>query len=298
MGRQWNIKGGGLALLVVALGMLVAAGSASAELTGNYATFEQCPIANPEVRKCDYVATEGGESTIGNAKVPLVNPVIIQGGFTGQDEEGNARMVDAINGVTMSKTPQPVPGGLLGLVPLAKAPPAVQALLKAFAASKLNQVNATLEFARPANEVLLNENNLAGQIGAGLTMPVKVHLENPLLGGNCYIGSSTAPLRLALTTGTTSPPPPNEPITGGFLGPIEFLEEGAILALNGVVLVDNSFAAPKASGCGGLLSSLISPIINSRLGLPSPAGRNTVILQSKVMQASAAAVRRNDEENP
>lgn len=298
MGRQWNIKGGGLALLVVALGMLVAAGSASAQLTGNFATFQQCPIANPEVRKCDYVETEGGVAAIGNAKVPLVNPVTIQGGFTRQDEEGNARMVDAVNGITMSKTPQPVPGGLLGLVPPGKVPPPLQGLLKAFSVSKLNQVNATLELARPTNEVLLNENNLAGRIGPGLTMPVKIHLENQLLGGNCYIGSTAAPIVLALTTGTTSPPPPNEPITGGFLGPVEFLEEGAILALNGVVLVDNSFAVPKASGCGGVFSSLITPIINSRLALPSPAGHNTVVMQSNVSQAAAAAVRRDNEENP
>jgi hypothetical protein len=277
---------GFLALLVTALGTLSLAGSASAKLTGDFRVFEQCPYANPEVRKCINAVTQSGEIAIGSTKVALVNPVTIQGGFIRQDEEGNARMVDAVNGMTISKTPQPVPGGLLGLTSAGKAPLFLQALLRGFSASKLNQVNATLEFAKPTNEVVMNENNFAGETGPGLTMPVKVHLENPLLGGSCYIGSSAAPIVLALTAGTTSPPPPNLPITGT-LGLIEFLAEGSILEVSGAVLVDNSFLVPKASGCGGVLSSS-----------PSPAGHNTVIMKSKLMLGAAAAVRRNNEENP
>jgi hypothetical protein len=280
-----EMRVGCLALFVTALGALGFVGSASAKLTGDFTVFGQCPFANPEVRKCISAVTQGGEIAIGGTKVALVNPVTIQGGFTRQDEEGNARMVDAVNGMTMPKTPQPVPGGLRGLASAGKAPLLLQTLLRALSA-KLNQVNATLEFARPTNEVVMNENNFAGETGPGLTMPVKVHLENPLLGGSCYIGSSAAPIVLALTAGTTSPPPPNLPIAGT-LGLIEFLAEGSILEVNGAVLVDNSFSVPKASGCGGTLSSS-----------PSSAGHNTVIMKSKLMVGAAAAVRRNNEENP
>lgn len=298
MQRHGNMARVGLALLVVALGVLGTAGSASATLTGDYTVFNQCPIANPEVRKCFYAVTESGGIAIGGAQVPLVNPVTIQGGFIKGDEEGNARMVDAVNGVTISKTPQPIPGGLAGLVPPGKAPPPLQGLLKALSASKLNQINSVMEFARPTSEVLLNENNFISEVGPGLKMPVKVHLENPLLGGNCYIGSSVTPIMLGLGVGTTNPPPPNLPITGT-IGDVAFLEEGRILEANGTVFVDNSFAVPKATGCGvGTLSSLLTPIINSRLGLPSPAGHNAVFLQSRFLQGSAAAVRRNNEENP
>lgn len=275
---------GCLALLVTALGALGFAGSASAKLTGDFTVFGQCPFANPEVRKCISAVTQGGEIAIGSTKVALVNPVTIQGGFAEQDEEGNARMVAPVNGMAIPKTPQPVPGGLVGLASAGHAPLLLQTLLKAFS-PKLNQVNATLELARPTNEVVMNENNFAGETGPGLTMPVKVHLENPLLGGSCYIGSSATPIWLALTGGTTSPPPPNLPITGS-LGLTEFLAEGSILELNGAVLVDNSFSVPKASGCGALSSP------------PSLAGHNTVIMKSKLMQGAAAAVRRVNAENP
>ncbi len=293
MQRQGNGVRACLALLVVAGGMLAMTGSAAAKLTGEFTKFEQCPAANPEVRKCIYTVSEGGEFAMGGAKMALVNPVTIQAGFTAQDEEGNASLVDAVNGVTMSKTSQPMPGGLLALASPTKTPALLQTLLKTFATSKLNQVKTTLELARPTSQVLINENNLAGEIGVGLTMPAKVHLENPLLGRGCYIGSSATPIMVGFTAGTTSPPPPNLPITGT-AGLGELIEEGRILKLSDAVLVDNSFSVPKASGCG----PLITPIINSRLGLPSPAGHNTMVMKSKVWQASALAVRHNNEENP
>ena len=47
-----------------------------------------------------------------------------------------------------------------------------------------------------------------------LKMPVKVHLENPFLGKNCYVGSSTSPITWNLTTGETNPPAPNTKIKG------------------------------------------------------------------------------------
>jgi hypothetical protein len=43
---------------------------------------------------------------------------------------------------------------------------------------------------------------------------VKVRLENPFLGSECYVGSNSSPVVLNLTTGTTSPPAPNKPIKG------------------------------------------------------------------------------------
>jgi hypothetical protein len=44
-------------------------------------------------------------------------------------------------------------------------------------------------------------------------------------------------------------------------------------------LVNNSFASPTTEGCGGLFSLLIGPIVNSKVGLPSAAGKNTAILK-------------------
>jgi hypothetical protein len=127
-------------------------------------------------------------------------------------------------------------------------------------------------------------------------MPVKVHLENPFLGKNCYVGSSTSPIVWKLTTGTTAPPEPNKPITGS-AGSLEVLEEGAVAKLTGTKLVDNAWSAPKASGCGGILGFLVNPIVNTQLGTIT-AGHNTAILKNTIYIGSAFATKENDETHP
>jgi hypothetical protein len=125
-------------------------------------------------------------------------------------------------------------------------------------------------------------------------LPVKIKLGNAFLGSNCYIGSSSSPIMLNLTTGTTSPPPPNTPISGN---PGTPQPNGAfnMITFSGNRLVDNSFAAPGASGCGGILFSwAVDPLVNSILGTPSPAGKNTAILEGKTQIAIAEAVRESE----
>jgi hypothetical protein len=284
------------ALLAVALAALGLAGTAQAKLVGNYTKFAQCPYSNLEVRKCIYSVTNSGEVVLGAKKVPIEKPVILQGGTLPVNEEGYAKFVGATNGETLSKTPQNVPGGLLGIIPEASQPALVKALIKFFFENSLTGVNSTLELAKPASEIVVSENNLAAEEGVALKMPVKVRLENPFLGKNCYVGSSSSPITWNLTTGTTSPPAPNTPITGK-AGFVEFLEEGRIAVSKEAVLVDNAWSAPKAAGCGGILSFLVDPIINSQLGTLT-AGHNTAILKGELNIASAAAVRKNNSENP
>src|ERR1700755_1294314 len=91
----------GTALLVVALAALGLAASAQAKLVGNYTKFAQCPYANLEVKKCVYSTTNSGEVVLGSKKVPIVNPVVLQGG-TLKAVEGVAKFVAASNGVTLS----------------------------------------------------------------------------------------------------------------------------------------------------------------------------------------------------
>jgi hypothetical protein len=55
-------------------------------------------------------------------------------------------------------------------------------------------------------------------------------------------------------------------------------------------LVDNSFSAPASEGCGGFFSFLIGPIVNSKIGLPSAAGKNTAILSGTLNTAEEEAV--------
>jgi hypothetical protein len=291
-----------MAILVTALLLLVLAGTAQAKLTGEFAKFQYCPYTNAEVRRCIYSVTNGGEVVLGNKKVTIEKEVVLQGGYTkspfeGEPEEKISKFVAATNGITLSKAAQNVPGGLLGIVPDEKSPALVKALIKFFFENSLTGVTSTLELAKPASDIRISETNLAEGIGVALKMPVKVHLENPFLGKSCFVGSSTSPITLELTTGTTSPPGPNTPITG-VIGEVEFLEEARILKLKGNELVDNAWSAPAASGCGGILSFLVNPIINGQIGLPAASGKNTARLKNTVMTTTALALKINNEEHP
>ena len=292
------------ALLLAAVAVLgLSTGFAQAKLTGNYTKFAQCPYNNEELLKCIYSVTESGEVVLGSKKVPIVNPVILQGGYGEAIEEKEgaefAKFYAATNGVTLSKTPQPVPGGLAGIVNCkAISDFFLRISCEVTFENGLTGLNSTVELAKPASDIRVSENNLAGEIGTALQMPVKVHLENPFLGSSCYVGSSSSPLIWKLSTGTTSPPAPNKAITGS-AGEIEFLEEGRILVAKNSKLVDNSWSAPGASGCGGFLVELIlDPIINSAAGVPAAAGKNTAILKGTLNVASAFAVAKNNKENP
>jgi len=292
-------RAGCMALLVIALAALAFAGSASAKLTGNYTKFAQCPFTNVEARKCIYSVTEGGEVIIGKKKVPIVKPAVLKGAYTVPDEEtGFSKFIAPTDGITLSKAPQPVPGGLAGLINCNEISDFLLRIsCEVTFENGLTGVDSTLELAKPASAIVISESHLAEEEGIALQLPLKIHLENPFLGGSCYVGSESAPVIWNLTSGTTAPPAPNKPISGGG-GSSEFLEEGRILVLKGSSIVDNAWAAPKSNGCGGLFSFLIGPIINSSVGLPAAAGTNTAILKNTINLASAAAVKKNNAENP
>ena len=290
------------AMLGVLLASLGFAASASAELTGAFTRFSACPWKTAGVDRCVISVTEGGEAVLGSKKVPIVNPVTVQGGYAEPAEEGPeigfSKFIGATNGITLSKAAQPLPGGLLGLVPPESSPPLVKAVIELAAKNGLTGVNSTLELAKPASDIRISENHLAEALGVAFILPLKVHLENPVLGSSCYVGSSTNPLIWELTAGATEPPPPNTSISGNTAGAVNFLESSRIVELKENVLVDNAWAAPAAEGCGGALSALIDPIINSVAGLPAAAGHNSAILDNTISETTALAVKRNDEEHP
>ncbi len=258
-------------------------------MASEFALFEQCPLSSPGLSGCILAKTESGKVTLGNKTVPITNTITLQGGFTENRITGEQKFVGAENGETLSKTPQPVPGGLLGVVAPEALPKFLQEIINKLVSEGLAGVTATTELAAPASSIGLSEENLISAKGTALSLPVKIKLDNVFLGGACYIGSNSSPLVLNLTTGTTSPPKPNEPITGS-VGTLTGSEEGAILTITGNSLVNNSFAAPGASGCGGILSFLIDPAVNLEIGLPAAAGHNTAILNGTLKQAGAESV--------
>lgn len=285
------------ALLALALACLGLAATAQAKLVGEFTKFQYCPWTNPEVVKCIYSKTESGKVVLGSKTVTIEKPVLLQGGYGQANKETkNSKFFAATNGITLEKSPQNVPGGLLGVVPEEKQNWLIKRLIKFFFENSLTGLNSTLELAKPASEIVINENNMSHKEGVALKLPLKIHLENPFLGSNCYVGSSTNPVTWNLTSGKTSPPAPNTSIEGSF-GKASFLEEGLILHLDENKLVDNAWSAPAATGCGGILAFLVNPIVNSQLGTTT-AGHNTAILENKVDIALSAAVAFIDEENP
>jgi hypothetical protein len=260
--------------------------------TGEFAQFGECPLSHATLGACIFSESNGGFFQVGKKTVPLKNPVVLQGGLE-FNEVGESTFVGAENGETLSKTPQPVPGGLLGIEAPKSWPQFLQDLFNETINNGLTGVNATVELAGPASSIKISTINLILETGVALSLPTKIKLSNPFLGSNCYIGSNASPVVIDFTTGETAPPPPNKPIHGA-AGKLAFNEAGTLITLSGGSLVNNSFAAPGANGCGGIFSFLIDPFVNSIVGLPSPAGTNSAVLEGTLKTAEPNAVRASE----
>jgi hypothetical protein len=245
-------------------GALLAPSAFAATPAEGYEAFAGCPSPeeNPTITICITTRITGGHFQMGSKDVPITNPMTLSGG-TNPDGE-----IFASPAGGLSKAKQKVPGGVVGLTGLTW-------LLELFGSEALT-LYATTE--------------LAGKPGSPfadpITLPIRVHLENSLLGKNCYVGSFTDPIVLKLTTGTTSPPAPNEPISGHGPTSFEETENPFIARLKGAEFVDNSFAAPGANGCVltlfGFIPISINGLVNSQSGLPAAAGTNETRQESDI----------------
>src|ERR1700722_13690309 len=269
--------------LVGAFMSLAVASSAMATPKGDFAVFADCPIKNVSVNYCVYSHTTSGEVIVGTAgtKVPIESPLTLQGGIIENEETEAETFVEATDGNTLSKTAETVPGGLLGFTPPESFPTWLKNIVKWFVETT-SKVTATTEL---VGTPTLSRANLINEEGTAVTLPVRVHLNNSLLGSACYIGSKSSPITIHLTTGTTSPPKGFTPMTGS-AGELHFADENEIVELLNNKLVDNTFSAPTAEGCGGILAFLIDPVIDLKLGLSSPAGNNKATLIGTVKTTS------------
>ncbi len=280
------------ALLAAAASMLALALAvpAMATPTGDFAVFAQCPTKNPEVNLCVFVRSSGGEFIIGSKTVPVNKTITLQGGSILNEETGAETFVPAANGETLSKTPLTVPGGLFGI----KAPEWWSKEAQEWFNKHINEgftgVTATAELVGNPG---ISRTNLLFQEGVALSLPIRLHLNNAILGNECYLGSKAHPVTLNLTTGTTSPPAPNKPITGA-VGELEFKDEFQLVIIRGNKVVDNAFSAPGTEGCGGAFASVINPLVEALLGVPAAAGHNTAILEGELQNATAEAVKNSE----
>jgi hypothetical protein len=275
------------ALVALALPMLLASPALAKSPKGAFAVFAQCPTATATT--CFYLSSTGGELRLNKSTIPFTKTVTIQGGIKRNAETGAETFIAALNGETLSKTPQALPGGLSGLLACHEiGNPIEKRVCEEEFETGQTAVNVIAELAKPASEIGISKGNFFKEEGVALQLPLKLKLENPFLGSECYIGSAANPVIWPLTTGTTTPPSGKS--IKGTAGKVEILEGGTLEKAVGASLVENAFKAPGASGCGGIYSSLIDAILDEKIGLPAAAGTNLVILNGTVEFASAEAV--------
>jgi hypothetical protein len=256
---------------------------------GEWSNFGECPLNRSSIEWCVYSKSTEGEFTIGNKAVPLVNPVTLQGGY----EEGSEESVDfygAEEGNTLSKTAQPVPGGLLGI----KAPTWWPGFIQTWFNNLINEgftgVTATVELAGPTKgltNIELNPTALLEESGTALGLPVKIHLQNAILGSNCYLGSSSEPVPLKFTTGTSGS-------LEGSAGELTPNESFTLLTFAGGKFVDGTYAVGHTYGCGGIFSFLVNPLVESILGVPAGSGKNSAYLGGALSIGEAASVKASE----
>jgi hypothetical protein len=247
------------AAVAVTVGFVLAVPMAQAKTPApGYEKFAGCPSPEefPGIEACFVSTITGGHFQMGNKDVPISKPIKLSGGGT------PSGFIVANSKGGLEKVKQPVPGGIIGLTGL-------DWLVDFLSLDGLKLYATTELVGQPGNPFNLEP----------FALPIRVHLENPVLGNNCFIGSPASPIALNLTPGKTSPPPPNKSIKGQF--PV--ISDGALpgtLLFDNAIFVDNSFAAPKTNGCElnlGLIHIGIDTLVSSVSGLPAPAGTNETI---------------------
>lgn len=261
--------GGGLASAAPA--------SAKAVVDENYLPFKHCPVSVKKLEACIVATTTSGEFHLGSKTVKIESPVTLQGGLMpppkGEPEVFRELVPPTDGAPVLVAAPMKVPGGLTGIEG---------------AETEATEVFATTELVGP---VLVNESNQVEERGAAVKLPLRVKLSNPTLGEECFVGSAAEPVTLNLTTGTTSPPSPNTPIHGS-KGTLSTSDNIATFA--GLTLVDNSFGAPGAHGCGGTaLEAVVDAVVNTASGLPAAPGTNTAILNGEVKEGFPKFVKKS-----
>jgi hypothetical protein len=285
-------RGGYAATVAVTAGLaLITSGSAAfaTTLSGDWAAFTRCPVGNASMLAADGVniiadcaATDSpsGSATLGDTTLATGNSNLQLGVLINTNTGADTAV--APSGGAIVAAPVQVPGGLLGLM-CPSTIPAVTLLCDSITNSKLNAVTATIQAAgNPSNLDLANAFNKGATV---ITLPVKIHLSNPLLGSDCYIGSNSSPI--VLNPKTEVVPPKSSTRTfdpNGTPHPNGTMLE---VTLSGGQLGDSTFAVPGASGCGPL--GVADPAVDLKQGLPSPSGDNSLVLDNVTVNIAGFA---------
>lgn len=265
---------------LTALGALASLGTATAAdpaLNGEWAPSTRCPVDSAAMLAADgfdrtpqcVVSTslsgsiKLGKTTVTTGKTNLQIGVV-------QNADGTSTVVAPSSGALVADSAT-VPGGLLGLMCPSDIP-VITAICRTLDDSSLNRITATMEsvgapYAFDQTAGVLTDMPI-------VALPVRVHLENPLLGDKCYIGSKSSPIVLR---------PENRNLPDFEMsffrgdGTLDDAGEMSRIGLTGATQNDSTFAVPGATGCG-LNVGLINAAVNLKSGLPSAAGNNSLTL--------------------
>lgn len=257
--------------------MVVAAAASAAigypDPGGIYTPFTDCPLHNPIMQQaepgfamgCIKSITASGTFTINGLPVQITHPVTVQfGTYSDTDANGDQvfHVVPPADGKELLAQPEVIPGGLLLLV-CSSTDPRLVLLCQTATSTGHTDLSVQVELAGPIT-------NFSPLAESPFTLPVKIQLGNPLLGGTCFIGTDSNPIVLnplfnpVGTFGFTSDP-----------NPVAF-PNVAVLSIRGSTLTDDLFSVPGATGCGP--GGVANAAIDATLGLPSPSGNNHLVL--------------------
>jgi hypothetical protein len=257
--------------------------SPAVTLSGDWAPFSRCPVDNPAM-----LAADGQTSIALCVAIDSPSGSVTIGNLTLANGESNTQFgLVATNGEFAAISPR---GGAPVVAPV-ELPDGLPALLCPSASRGTRRICSTHGGGPPhagfdgvtlsleaAGEV--SNFNLAGGLGTGVpiaSLPVKLHLENPFLGPDCYLGTDSEPIVLqmegltpATSLGIEGFDSDGTPVASGESG------ELTRIVLLGASDGDSSFAVPAASGCG--FGGQLDEAIDTHAGLPSPSGKNSIVL--------------------
>jgi hypothetical protein len=277
---------------VTALAVLMPLAAASAGTTsggtlrGDWAAFTRCPVDNSKMLAATGQAKNGSGSSalcavndspsgtikLGNTSATS-GDTNLQAGLVGNFSAGFS--VVSPKGGGIAAAPVDIPGGLLGLI-CPSSIPVISAICQEIVGSPLNTVAAVVQPAGKPSHFNLGAGLLKGV--PILKLPVKIQLQNSILGSNCYIGSNSDPIVLQPENMVTPKITTQRFDPNGTPDKKGVLEDIVVNGQQG----DDTFSVPGATGCGGLLSAVIDPILNAKEGLPSASGNNSLILNNAV----------------
>lgn len=237
VGNRW--ARGAVVGVAVSAGAVIAAPTASATTLDNIPGAEYCAY-----EACVNVDVLEGKFGNNGFELPLSHGDMLLS--LGLADDGSY-VSEAQNGWGVHAKPVTVPGGVLGFdLPFNNL-------------FGLAAVTAEVEGAGPAvmHDQIFDFN---------IDLPVRMKINNPFLGDNCYIGSEANPVTFALRG--TNPGSPVDPPVFEVVGEPDYPAD--TLKITNVKAAATDFALPTATGCGPF--GVLNPIVNWRAKLPNTTG--------------------------